>query len=67
VIPEAHELVLRGTYFLYRGDDYKAIDDFQEAIEKDPSYALAHAALAKSYNLLGDHEGCPFYRDFFQG
>jgi TolB-like protein/Tfp pilus assembly protein PilF len=64
VNPEAHELVLRGTYSMYGGDSYKAIDDFQQAIEKDPSYALAHAALALGYNLLGDHEGVPSTETF---
>jgi serine/threonine-protein kinase len=32
---------------------YKAIEDFQQAVEKDPSYALAHAASAHVYVLLG--------------
>jgi len=64
VNPEAHELVLRGWYSLYEGDPYKAIDDFQQAIEKDPSYAPAHAALAGGYNLLGVHEGVPSLETF---
>ncbi len=32
---------------------YKAIEHFQQAIEKDPSYALAYAGIADSYVLLG--------------
>jgi serine/threonine protein kinase/tetratricopeptide (TPR) repeat protein len=31
----------------------QAIEHFQEAIEQDPSYALAHIGLADTYNLLG--------------
>jgi len=30
-----------------------AVEYFQQAIQKDPSYALAHAGLADSYTLLG--------------
>lgn len=53
---EAHELYLKGRYFLSgrrNGDDLKrAIDYFDQAIAKDPSYALAYAGLADSYTLL---------------
>jgi serine/threonine-protein kinase len=31
----------------------QAIEHFQEAIEQDPGYALAHCGLADTYNLLG--------------
>jgi len=31
---------------------YKAIEDLQQAVEKDPSYALAHAGLAHLFVLL---------------
>jgi serine/threonine protein kinase/tetratricopeptide (TPR) repeat protein len=31
----------------------QAIEHFQEAIEQDPGYALAHTGLADTYNLLG--------------
>jgi serine/threonine protein kinase/Tfp pilus assembly protein PilF len=31
----------------------KAIEYFNQAVEKDPSYALAYAGLADSYNVLG--------------
>src|SRR5262249_27183820 len=48
VNPEAHELYLRGSYSLSRvqvpSDAHRAtIDYFLQAIEKDPSYALAYA------------------------
>ena len=33
-----------------------AVQSFLKAIEEDPNYALAHRALAESYDYLGDHE-----------
>lgn len=53
--PEAHQLYLRGRYFWNKrtGADFrKAIGYFNEAIEKDPNYALAYAGLADAYVLL---------------
>ena len=44
--PEAHELYLKGRYFWNKrtaANFKKAIDYFQQAIEKDPSHALAYA------------------------
>jgi adenylate cyclase len=52
---EAHELYLRGRYFVgKRGAENlnKAIDYFNQAIAKDPNYALAYAGLSDCYNLL---------------
>jgi TolB-like protein/DNA-binding winged helix-turn-helix (wHTH) protein/Tfp pilus assembly protein PilF len=61
VNPEAHELYLRGWYFWSKAqappDVHKAIDYFLQAIDKDPSYALAHAGLAAAYNDLGEGQG----------
>lgn len=54
--PDAHRDYLRGRYFWNKrtADDYvRAIDCFQSAIKRDPSYALAWAGLADSYALLG--------------
>ena len=54
---EAHDLYLKGRYFVAKrtGDDLKrAIDYFNQAIAKDPNYALAYAGLAGSYALLHD-------------
>jgi serine/threonine-protein kinase len=54
---EAHELYLKGRYFLAKrsNDGFKqAIDYFNQAIAKDPSYALAYAGLADSYALLSE-------------
>ncbi len=49
---EAHQLYLRGSYFLERNDEasiQRAGEYFQQAIEKDPSYALAYTGLAATY------------------
>jgi TolB-like protein len=53
--PEAHELYLKGRYFWNRrtGENIKkAADYFQQAIEKDPQYALAYSGLADCHVLL---------------
>jgi TolB-like protein/Tfp pilus assembly protein PilF len=53
--PEAHELYLRGRYFWNRrtGENLKkAADYFQQAIGKDPKYALAYSGLADCHVLL---------------
>ncbi|HEY3053086.1 MAG TPA: tetratricopeptide repeat protein [Thermoanaerobaculia bacterium] len=53
---DAHRDYLRGRYFWNKrtADGYAhAIESFQSAIRKDPSYALAYAGLADSYALLG--------------
>jgi TolB-like protein/DNA-binding winged helix-turn-helix (wHTH) protein len=57
VNPEAHEAYLKGCYYWnLRTEDglKKGIDYFQQAIEKDPGYALAYAGLADSYVVLGE-------------
>jgi TolB-like protein/Tfp pilus assembly protein PilF len=53
--PEAYELYLKGRFFWNKrtGPDLrKAIEYFNQAIAKDPKYALAYAGLADSYLLL---------------
>jgi tetratricopeptide (TPR) repeat protein len=55
VAPEAYKLYLQGLVFWNKRTEpglRKAIELFQEAIEKDPTYASAHAALASAYMLL---------------
>jgi eukaryotic-like serine/threonine-protein kinase len=57
VDPEAHELYLRGRYYQEKRTQeglQRAIVYFERAIEKDPNYALGHAALAASYIMLED-------------
>jgi TolB-like protein len=52
---EAHELYLKGRYFAAKrtGDGFKkALDYFNQAIGKDPNYALAYAGIADCYVLL---------------
>jgi eukaryotic-like serine/threonine-protein kinase len=53
--PEAYQLYLKGRYYLEKrtkeGTD-RAIEYFQQAIDRDPNYALAFAGLADSYMLL---------------
>jgi len=52
---EAHRLYLKGLYFWNKRSEAgirSAIAHFQQAIEKDPAYALAYAGLADSYNVL---------------
>ena len=49
--PEAYQLYLKGRYYLSKRTDEglkKAIEYFNQTIEKDPSYALAYSGLADS-------------------
>jgi eukaryotic-like serine/threonine-protein kinase len=53
---EAYRLYLQGRHHWNRWTEegfYKAINCFQQAVENDPSYALAYAGVADSYVLLG--------------
>jgi serine/threonine protein kinase/tetratricopeptide (TPR) repeat protein len=53
---EAYRLYLQGRHHWNRWTEegfYKAIGYFQQAIEKDSSYALAYTGVAESYVLLG--------------
>ena len=56
--PEAYELYLKGRFFWNKrtgADLRKAIDYFNQAIAKDPNYALAYSGLADSYLLLAPY------------
>lgn len=54
VDPDAYEAYLRGRlYWTNRGDLHKGIEAYQQAIDKDPNFALAYAGLARAYALLG--------------
>src|SRR5213080_3469897 len=58
VNPEAYELYLKGRFFWNKrtGTDLrKAIEYFNQAIAKDPNYALAYVGLADSYLLLSSY------------
>jgi TolB-like protein/Flp pilus assembly protein TadD/tRNA A-37 threonylcarbamoyl transferase component Bud32 len=55
---DAYQLYLQGRYQWNKGTiaGYKsATDYFEQAIEKDPRYALAYAGLADSHLLLGSY------------
>ena len=55
---EAHELYLKGRHFWNRRtetDLKKAVEYFQQAIEKDRSYALAYAGLADCYGVMPNY------------
>ena len=59
---EAYQLYLKGRYQLNRLTDdgfFKGRDYFQQAIDKDPNYALAYAGLADAYNQLGGFDALP--------
>ncbi len=51
---EAHDLYLQGIYLLNQGDPKSAVGYLQKAIDEDPSYARAHAALANGYGWMGE-------------
>ena len=53
VNPEAQEAYLRGMYWRERGGP-KSFQYIQQAVEKDPSYAAAWAALAVAYGMMSD-------------
>jgi TolB-like protein/DNA-binding winged helix-turn-helix (wHTH) protein/Tfp pilus assembly protein PilF len=52
---EAYDLYLKGRYFLNKrtADGFRqAAEYFQQAIEKDPNFARAHAGLADTFALM---------------
>jgi Tfp pilus assembly protein PilF len=60
VDPEVYDLFLRGHYYWNRRtktDFAKAIGYFNDAVRKDPGYALAYVGLADCYNLSGSPQG----------
>ncbi len=59
---EAFQLYLKGRYYWNKRNEQglkQAIDYFQQAIDKDPGYALAYAGLADCFALLGDYAFMP--------
>jgi len=53
--PDAYQLYLKGRYAWEKRSEsalQQSIEYFQQAIEKDPGYALAYAGLADSYAVL---------------
>ena len=75
VDPEAYDDYLRGRYWAYKADlwklcrtsaecdsdteAWKALEYYQKAIAKDPSYALGYAGVADGFVVLGISGGLP--------
>src|SRR5207247_3671458 len=60
--PEAHQLYLKRRYFWNKRTTEnlrKAIDYFEQAIGKDPAYALAYSGLADVHAVLPYYAASP--------
>jgi len=60
--PEAYELYLKGRYYWNKrtiSDIVTAISYFNQALAKDPAYALAYVGLADAYSTLPAYGGTP--------
>jgi serine/threonine protein kinase/tetratricopeptide (TPR) repeat protein len=60
--PEAYQLYLKGRYYWDKRAPEalnKSRDYFQQAIEKDPNYALAYVGLAEYYAVVSDYIPIP--------
>src|SRR5215813_8010098 len=56
---EAYQLYMKGRFYWNKRTGealHKSIDYYEQAIQKDPNYALAYAGLADTYALLGGPE-----------
>ncbi|HEX5316051.1 MAG TPA: tetratricopeptide repeat protein, partial [Candidatus Kapabacteria bacterium] len=65
--PEAHEYLLKGDFYWNRldcADFKKALNYYQQAVAKDPKYALAYDGEADSYFNLADW-GCDSQAEMF--
>ena len=56
---EAYELYLRGRHFTQKGRMNSAISCFEQALTKDPEYALAFHGRAECYGSLGVYAAIP--------
>jgi serine/threonine-protein kinase len=60
--PEAYQLYLKGLYHWERRTPEsleKSKDYFNQAIQRDPNYALAYVGLADYYNVVSDYSPLP--------
>ena len=60
--PEAYKLYVKGRYFWNKrtaADIKTAISYFNQAIDKDPGYALAYSGLADAWGTLSSYGGDP--------
>ncbi|MEO5616681.1 MAG: protein kinase, partial [Candidatus Eisenbacteria bacterium] len=67
VDPEAYDAFLRARHHLDRRSDdslHKALEHLRTAIDRDPTFAMAHVAQAEALGVLGFHEFEP-PRDVF--
>jgi eukaryotic-like serine/threonine-protein kinase len=67
--PEAYQAYLQGRYYWNKRteeDIRKAIGYFQQAINKNPNYALAYAGLADSYLVLSLYSSAPWQDTYRQ-
>jgi tetratricopeptide (TPR) repeat protein len=67
--PEAYRLYSLGRFhwnMRTEKDLKKSIEEFKQAINKDPNYALAYAALADAYNVIGTYEQTPSAERFLK-
>jgi TolB-like protein/Flp pilus assembly protein TadD len=64
VDPDAQDLYLRGILQLDADDCVSAVDYFEKAVDKNPNYAQAHAALANCYGRMGE-SGRMAYKEAF--
>jgi TolB-like protein/Flp pilus assembly protein TadD len=58
--PEAYQSYLKGRYYWNKRtaeNTYKAMEQFHEASDRDPDYALAYVGLADCYTLLEQNAG----------
>jgi len=62
--PEAQDLYLRGLLQLEADECKSAVDFFDQAIDKNPNYAQAHAALANCYGRMGESGRMAYYEAF---
>lgn len=62
--PSAVQLYLQGMQEMNNGDPGKAINLFQQALNDDPDYAEAHAALANAYGWEGEAGWMPYAEAF---
>jgi Tfp pilus assembly protein PilF len=67
VNPEAYEAYLKGRYHWNkrtREGLMKGLENFQQAIDIDPTYALAYAGVADSWSILGNNGFLPAEETF---
>ena len=53
---DARDAYNRGLY-LFLGANYGAVEAFEDAVAKDPGFALGHAGLARAHMLAGNPDG----------